>query len=148
MPSSYSSLFLHLIFSTKYREPLIQPEWKDRLYGYIGGILREDHHTLLAAGGIEDHIHLLTLISRDVAVKDLLRTIKTNSSRWVHEVIGAPFEWQRGYCAISVSPSATRSVERYIHNQEKHHKGKTFEDEIVGILDASGIPYDRKYLLT
>jgi putative transposase len=146
MPSSYSSIFLHLIFSTKNREPLIKAEWKDRLYGYIGGILRQGHNTLIAAGGMEDHIHLLVLITREVAVKDLLRTIKTNSSRWVHDEIGAKFEWQRGYCAISVSPSATHSVERYIHNQEVHHKTKTYDREVIGILDACNIPYDLKYL--
>ena len=79
-------------------------------------------------------------------MKDILRVIKTNSSKWVHDELHEKFEWQRGYCAISVSPSATHSVERYIRNQESHHRKHRYEDEVVGILDACGIESDLRWL--
>ncbi len=83
--STYTNLLFHVIYSTKYRKPTIDAAWQDELYGYIGGILRENRGLLLKAGGIEDHIHLLAKLPPTIAVSDMLRLMKANSSKWINE---------------------------------------------------------------
>ena len=145
MPSSYASLYYHFIWSTKNRQPLIQSEWKDELYGYIGGIVRNEGNKLLAAGGIDDHIHLLCSLGRDSTIKDVARTIKTNSSKWLRDGHSPLFHWQDGYAAFSVSYSALSSVDRYIQNQEEHHKELTFEEEMRAIFKKCGMEFDERF---
>ena len=83
--STYTNLLFHIIYSTKYRKPVIEPSWQDKLYGYIGGIIRENQGKLLKIGGVEDHVHLLAKLSPTIAISDVLRLIKTNSSKWVDD---------------------------------------------------------------
>ena len=111
MPQSYVCLPVHVVFSTKNRVPFIQPEWEDRLYGYIGGIARAEKCVLLAAGGMADHVHLLISWSKEKSVAEVLRVLKSNSSRWIHETLTsqADFAWQTGYGAFAVSQSNKRS---------------------------------------
>src|SRR5262245_6052911 len=99
MPQSLVSLHLHIVFSTKHREPLITPDLAPRLHGYIGGIARETGSVLVAAGGMPDHVHLLVSLGRQTSVADLVREVKANSSRWVHDTFpDRPwFAWQAGY---------------------------------------------------
>src|SRR5262245_38508096 len=120
MPQSYVSLPIQIIFSTKNRRPLIQPEWEDRLYGYIGGILREEKCILLASGGVADHVHLLISLSKERSVADVLRVIKTNSSRWVHSTFPdqRDFAWQTGYAAFAVSQSNVAAVKDLYRESE------------------------------
>lgn len=147
MGSTFSCLFTHIIFSTKHRERLIAPESAERLYAYMGGIIREERCVLLAAGGIPDHVHLLVSLHPTVAVANLLRVLKTNSSSWAHDTLGfAEFGWQDGYGAFSVSKSAVDQVRAYIANQEEHHRRKTFEEEFIEFLDRHGVEYDPKYV--
>ncbi|HEY3875805.1 MAG TPA: IS200/IS605 family transposase [Candidatus Kapabacteria bacterium] len=145
MPSSYAALYYHLVWSTKYREPLIQPEWKDRLYAYIGGILRERECKLLVAGGIEDHVHLLCSLGREDSIRDTVQAMKTNSSKWLRTELRPHFHWQDGYGAFSVSPSAIAPVDGYIRNQEEHHRKLTFEEEMLAIFKACGIECDPRF---
>jgi putative transposase len=144
-PSSYSALYYHLIWSTKYRTPLIQPEWKDDLYAYIGGIVRNEGNKLLKAGGTSDHIHLLCSLGRESTISDILRAIKTNSSKWVRETLAPNFQWQDGYAAFSVSRGAIPDVERYLANQEQHHATISFEDEMRRIFKQCGIEFDERF---
>jgi len=133
---------------TANREPLIHKSWRDRLYGYIGGVLANKKATLLAAGGMEDHIHVLASLPATIALSEAANAMKANSSRWIHE--NAPhskgFDWQAGYGAFSVSKSAEERVKAYIHNQEEHHRQSNFTEEFVALLKKHGIPYEERYL--
>ena len=146
--STYTNLLFHIIYSTKYRKPTIDQVWQDELYGYIGGILRENRGVLLKAGGIEDHVHLLAKLPPTIAVSDMLRLMKANSSKWINEVKEPKqrFEWQPGYAAFSVSESQVGSVESYIANQREHHQTRTFQEEFLLYLKKHNIEYDARYV--
>jgi putative transposase len=147
MPSTHLSLHIHIIFSTKNREPFIRPDWKEDLHSFLGGALRTAGCVAEAVGGTSDHIHLLTGIRATHAIADVVRDIKSASSRWFHEDIGyKPFEWQEGYGAFSVSSSQLAEVRRYILNQEHHHRKRTFKEEYVEYLKACGIEFEERFL--
>ena len=148
MPQSFGSIQMHVVFSTQSREPLIIPEIAQRLYEYIGGTLRGNKCSLLAAGGVPDHVHLLVSMSRELSVADLVRLMKSNSSRWIHDTFSKlhGFAWQAGYGAFSVSQSDVERVQKYILNQEAHHKRKTFQDEFRKFLKAYEVEYDERYV--
>lgn len=146
MPQSYTCLTTHIIFSTKTRQPLIETSFADRLYGYIGGIVRDSNSTLLAAGGMPDHVHLLVRCHPSVAMADLLRLIKSNSSKWMHDTISRDFGWQAGYAAFSVSRSNINPVAAYIARQLEHHQTQTFQEELIGFLERHGVEYDERYI--
>ena len=142
MPQTYTRLLYHIVFSTKNREPWIDPMWRPELHAFIGGIVRNRKGDLLAAGGIPDHIHLLVRLAADRSISDVVRDIKSNSSGWLHGRNVLPFAWQDGYGAFTLSPSAIPGVMSYIDNQEDHHARETFRDEFLTMLTASGTPYD------
>jgi putative transposase len=148
MAKSYTNLLYHLVFSTRDRRPLITPDRRPRLYEYIGGAIRDEGGISLAIGGIEDHIHLLAKLRPDKALSDLLRSLKANSSGWMHEVFpdARDFYWQNGYGAFSVSSSQVSAVSNYIGNQERHHKKQSFRDEFIELLRAHKVEFDEKYL--
>ena len=148
MPKSYTNLLYHLVFSTRDRRPLITPDRRTRLYEYAGGAIRDEGGISLAIGGIEDHIHLLAKLRPDKALSDLMRTLKANSSGWMHDVFpdAKDFSWQNGYGAFSVSASQVQVVSNYIANQEEHHKKRSFRDEFIDLLRAHKIEFDEKYL--
>ena len=146
--STFTNLLFHIVYSTKYRKPTIEPRWREELYGYVGGIVREHKGTLLCMGGVQDHVHLLAKLSPTIAISDMLRLIKTNSSKMVNEIIRPRirFEWQSGYAAFSVSESQYPIVRKYILNQEAHHRRRTFEEEFIELLERHNIAYDRRYV--
>ena len=147
MPNTYTNLLFHIVYSTKYRKPLITPNLQDDLYGYIGGIIREEKGILLTAGGMADHVHLLARLPPTTAVSDMLRLIKTNSSKWASERDDVRyFEWQAGYAAFSVSESQTDRVRGYIQTQEEHHRRQSFKDEYLGLLRKHNIEFDERYV--
>lgn len=147
MSSTLTNIIIHIIFSTKGRKPQVRAEVADRLYSYIGGIARNLDCALLAAGGIEDHVHLLVVFHPSVSVSDFLRDVKANSSKWLHEDIKVDFEWQRGYAAFSVSESNIPEVRAYIENQREHHTKRTYEEELVAFLERHNVKFERTYLL-
>jgi putative transposase len=147
MPSTHSALYFHVIFATKNREPLIDAQWEDRLFAFIGGIVRNADGKLLAAGGAADHVHLLLCLSPSHFIPDLMRDLKRDSSKWVNNEIGVrTFAWQEGYGIFSVSVSAIDSVTGYIRTQREHHKTTSFMDEYVAFLRKHGVNYDERYL--
>ena len=147
MPSTHTSLYFHLVFSTKDRLPMIATDWKDKLHAYLGGIVRNQKGVALAVGGIDNHVHLLISLNATHCLADFLRELKASSSGWVHREIGLKeFGWQVGYGAFTVSPNNLERVKNYVLNQEAHHQKQTFEDEYAGLLEASGVDYDEKYL--
>ncbi|HUY92431.1 MAG TPA: IS200/IS605 family transposase [Pirellulales bacterium] len=148
MAHTFTNLLYHIVFSTKEREPLIRDTWKSELYAYLGGIVRNERGILLQAGGTADHVHLLLKLPASVAVADMLRLIKANSSKWVNESGMSPgaFAWQTGYGAFSVSESQAPAVDRYIQNQVDHHRGQSFQEEFVALLQRHGVVFDPRYL--
>src|SRR5690606_16941661 len=124
MAHSYSKLLYHIVFASKRRSPALLPAMRARLIPYIGGILRERNGALIAGNGVEDHIHLLARLSPRYAVADVVRDVKSNTSRWMRRtfVEATAFEWQAGYGGFTVSQSAAPRVEEYIRNQEEHHR--------------------------
>jgi len=148
MSRSYTNLVYHLVFSTKERRPLITPDREDRLYDYIGGVIRGLGGISLGVNGMPDHAHVLAKLRPDKAVSDVLRDLKANSSGWMHDVFpeASEFAWQRGYGAFSVSASQICVVQRYVADQKLHHNGRSFEDEFVGLLQKNSVDFDPKYL--
>jgi len=137
-----------MIFSTKNRLKLIADDWRPELFSYMGGAVHEHKASLLEAGGIEDHVHLLVRIHPSFAIADTVRLIKANSSRWINEErkIEGKFEWQKGYGVFSVSQSGRDALSQYIRNQREHHTKQTFEDEYFQILELHGVEYNPEYV--
>jgi putative transposase len=125
---------------------MIQDNWRERLYSYIGTIIKNRGAVPLAIGGTSDHIHLLFGSQPSVRIDYLVRDIKAESSRFVKSELGAKFGWQKGYGGFTVSPLAVESVKRYVDNQERHHAKQSFQDEYIELLEKSNTPYDDKYL--
>jgi putative transposase len=147
MSSTHISLHFHLIFGTKNHEPLIAPTWRSRLHAYMGGILSSLDTVPEIVGGVEDHVHILAGLRPTHRLADVLREIKSSSSRWVHEEIRLPaFAWQEGYGAFTVSASQCESVRHYIVGQEEHHRTRTFKDEYLEFLQKSGVIFDPRYV--
>jgi REP element-mobilizing transposase RayT len=148
MPNSYTCLRYHVIFGTKNRVPHIDPSWRDRLHEYVGGIIRDGHGQLLAAGGMPDHVHLLINLHPQTALSDLLRNAKAGSSRWIHETFSslAKFAWQDGYGAFTVSHSNMPQVTKYIAEQEQHHRRVSLQEEFIAFLKRHEVAYDERYI--
>ena len=147
MPGTYSQILLHVVFSTQRRQPWIGPDIAPRLYSYIGGIARAEKGVLYDIGGVADHVHLYLRWRPDESVSDFLRTVKSRSSRWVHDTFPAlgAFAWQEGYSAFSVSKSQEQAVKNYIAGQAEHHTKEDFNSEFLRLLKAHGIEFDERY---
>jgi REP element-mobilizing transposase RayT len=148
MPQSFVSLNCHAVFSTKNREPLLTESVQSRLYEYVGGTARHIGSTVLAIGGMPDHVHLLLSLGKQSPIADLIRDIKSNSSRWIHETFEnlRGFAWQTGYGAFSVSCSNLDQVRGYIGQQVAHHRTRTFQEEFLTLLQRHNIEYDEQFL--
>ncbi len=147
MPSTHLSLHVHLVFSTKHRQPFIANEWREQLHAFLGGTIRTAGCIPECIGGTANHIHLLIGIKATQTLADIVRDIKHASSKWVHQAIGLrSFGWQDGYGAFSVSASQIPATKDYIRNQENHHRKRAFEEEYVEFLRVNDVKYDEKYL--
>jgi putative transposase len=148
MPGTYSQLLLHIVFSTKGRAPWISVDVAERLYPYIGGIIKAENGVLYDIGGVQDHVHLYLRWRPDAPVSDLMRTVKARSSKWVHDTFPAisDFAWQEGYSVFTVSKSQEEAVKKYIASQHEHHKKEDFKSELLKLLRAHGIEFDEKYV--
>jgi REP element-mobilizing transposase RayT len=147
MSHRFTALFTHLIFSTKDRLPHLDRDLAPQCLAYIGGIVENVGGRRIAIGGVADHVHLLVDMPATLALSDFVRTIKSNSSKWVHESRNLPrFAWQKGYSAFSVSRSAVDGVVRYIQTQEAHHHRLSYQDELRTLLKKHGIECDERYM--
>ncbi len=148
MANTYSQIYIQVVFAVQGQENLIKNEWRDELYKYITGIIKNHEQKLIVIGGISNHIHILLGIKPNVALSDLVREIKANSSRFVNErkFVKGKFYWQEGFGAFSYSHSQLDTVIRYIENQEIHHAQKSFKDEYKGFLKNFRVEHDEKYL--
>ncbi len=148
MPGTYSQILLHIVFSTKNREPWIAPDIAERLYPYMGGLVRAEKGVLYDINGIEDHVHLYLRWRPDATVSDLMRTVKARSSLWVHQTfpkLGA-FAWQEGFSVFTVSKSQEGAVKAYIAGQREHHRKEDFRCELLRMLRLHEIEYDERYV--
>jgi putative transposase len=145
---SFLNIHAHLVWSTAQREKLILPEWQPRLYAYLAGIAKRDRVQLLAVGGMADHVHCLVRMPATINYADLVNHLKSNSTKWIRESIpnGKRFRWQKEYGGFAVCQSGLARTERYIRNQEVHHRGRSYQEEFLLLLDKHGIEYDPRYL--
>ncbi len=136
MPQSYSSLWVHLIWSTKHREPTLTDDIRPTVFDAIREIAADHEIYLDCVDGAEDHVHLLIRLRTDQSVADIVKTIKGNSWEKFRDGPGEYLTWQDGYAAFSVSPDDVKKVRKYIFNQEKHHREQSFADELKSIKES------------
>ena len=147
MGHTYANLMVHGVFSTTQRRPFIRPEIMPELVKVVGGIIRKKDGKLLAMNGTDNHVHLLAIFHPKHAISEMFRDIKAVSCDWVHGLgpVHRDFAWQGGYAVFSVSKSQAGRVETYIARQAEHHRTKTFEEELVALLEKHEIEYDKRY---
>ena len=146
MPQSLVKIIVHIVFSTKDRRDLITPEIELRLFAYIRGIIENNGGRMLIAGGMPNHIHILSSVGR-IDIGDLVGDIKRDSSLWIKKQ-GPEFSqffWQRGYGAFSIGQSQVNAVTRYILDQKEHHKKQSWEDEFRGLCRKFGVEFDERF---
>ena len=148
MGQSLVKNYMHLIFSTKLREPFIYSPFEDELHSYLAGICKSLECQPIKIGGYTDHVHILCLLSKKIALMNLLEEVKSHSSKWMKTKDKAlnNFYWQNGYGAFSVNPNDVDSVIAYIENQHEHHRNISYQDEFRLILKNNNVAYDERYV--
>ncbi|WP_294301881.1 IS200/IS605 family transposase [uncultured Chryseobacterium sp.] len=148
MPQSLNKIYIHIVFSTKNRAPLISDEIKDDLFKYLGGICKNLECSPIQVGGYRDHVHILCMLSKKITLIKLLEELKSSSSKWIKtlDVKYANFYWQSGYGAFSVNPTEIEVVTNYIQKQEEHHQVKGFQEEYRAFLKKYNIEYNEEYV--
>jgi REP element-mobilizing transposase RayT len=148
MGQSLVQNYVHIVFSTKHREALIYPPYEQELHAYIGGVCKELECPVLIVGGYTNHIHILCMLSKKIALMTLVQKVKAHSSKWIKtkDPSLANFFWQDGYGAFSVNPSKVDVVTHYIKNQHEHHSKKDFKEEYKTLLKTYKVEYNEKYV--
>ena len=148
MPGTFSQIYIQIVFAVKGRENLIGNKWKTELHKYIAGIIKGKDQKPIIVNGMHDHIHAFVGLRPSMRISDLARDIKNNSSNFINDrnLVKEKFSWQSGYGAFSYSHSQIRNVYDYIHNQEIHHKKKTFKEEYFDFLKKFEMEYDERHL--
>lgn len=148
MPQSLSKVIVHIIFSTKDREPWLDADVRPRMHAYLATICRDLGGHAFRVGGVADHVHILATLPRTLSQADLVEAMKKTSSKWIKTL--APkyrgFYWQRGYGAFSVSPSQLDGVFEYVESQEEHHRTRSFQEEYREFLQKHGVEFDDRYV--
>ena len=148
MSQSLSKLYVHIVFHIKKGYVPIRPQDKKALYAYMGAIIKDNESIPILINGVENHVHILCVMSKNISLAKLTEEIKRHSSRWIKTIDKhyQNFAWQGGYGGFSVSQSLHDITRKYIEKQEAHHKKQTFEDELITFLKEYGIEYDERYL--
>jgi REP element-mobilizing transposase RayT len=148
MPQSLSKVIIHIIFSTKEREPWLDSDIRARMQAYLATICRDLGCEALRVGGVADHVHILGTLPRTLSQAEMIERIKKTSSKWIKSIDARyhGFFWQRGYGAFSVSPSQVDSVLLYIDNQREHHRARTFQEEYRELLRRHGVEFDERHV--
>jgi len=150
MSQSLCKIYLHIIFHVKTTSPQIADRHLERMHNYIGQLVNTTGCQIVRVGGIEDHVHIVCLLSRNESVAHLVEEVKRNSSRWI-KTIDARYEkfaWQGGYAVFSVSQSVVDKTVAYVNNQREHHKKVSFHDEYLNFLKLYHVEYDERYVFT
>ncbi|MFB9842786.1 IS200/IS605 family transposase [Mucilaginibacter ginsenosidivorans] len=148
MSNTYTQIHIQCVMAVKYRQALIQPEWKDQLQKYITGIVQNHGHKVIAIDNMPDHLHLFFGFRPNQSLSDLMRIVKGESSEWINLQRFTPtvFRWQEGYGAFSYSRSHVQRVTNYVMKQGEHHKKHTFLEEYRQLLEQFEIKYDERYI--
>lgn len=148
MGHSYSQIFIHLVFSTKQRAPIISPEFEEKLNSYIINSGKKFDMQVLAIGGTENHLHVLLILPPKLSVSEAARIIKGGSSKWINDQFmeERKFRWQRGYGAFSINKSLVPTTIKYIKNQKEHHQSISYQEEFTKFLDRHKIDYRKQKL--
>lgn len=148
MANSYTQIHIQFVFAVKYREALLQKEWREDLHKYITGIFQHNQHKVLQINSMADHIHILIGLRPHQSISTLIQNIKTESSKWINaqKLCQRPFNWQEGYGAFSYSKDQVPDVIRYIRDQENHHRKETFAEEYKKLLQFFEVEFDEKYV--
>jgi putative transposase len=148
MANTFTQLNVQTVFAVKGRENILTLNFRNQLFEYISGILKNIKQYPLAVNGYKDHVHIFFELNPNSSLSDVLEIVKANSSKWINSnrFLRGKFEWQRGYSGFTYSRSQRDNVIRYIMNQEKHHNRKTFKEEYLDILKKFEIEYDDRYI--
>jgi len=148
MANTYSQIYIQTVFAVNGRLSIIRPEFKEELHKYITGIVRNNGQKLIAINSMTDHVHILIGLKPAMALADLIRDIKADSSNFINKKkwVRGKFSWQEGYGAFSYGHSQLDTIIRYIQNQEQHHRRRTFKDEYLTWLKRFEIPFEDKYV--
>ena len=146
MPQSLAQVAVHLVFSTKHREPFIRPDCRDRTFSYLAGTLNALDCPVVLVGGVADHVHLLFGLSRTLAMSKVVEEVKKASSKWAKEHLHPAFYWQSGYGIFAVSSDDVSAVREYVATQEEHHRTHTFQDEYRELLRLNRTAWDERYV--
>ncbi len=149
MSQSLVQIYVHLVFSTKHRQPfLTDAVFRSRVHAYLAGICKNLESPSLQTGGVIDHVHILCRLSKAHDVSSLIRDMKRDSTVWIKEENAQlpQFHWQQGYGAFSVSPGHVELLKQYIANQEEHHKTESFQDEFRRLCRKYGVQIDERYV--
>jgi REP-associated tyrosine transposase len=148
MPQSLTKVIIHIVFSTKNREPWLDSAIRPRMHAYLATICRDLGGEAFRVGGVADHVHIVTTLARTLSQADMIEAIKKSSSKWIKtlEARHHCFFWQRGYGASSVSPSQLDALLGYVETQEAHHRTRTFQQEYRELLRRHGVEFDERYV--
>lgn len=148
MPGTYSQIYIHIVFAVKGRENLLNKNLREEIFRYISGIIKEKGHKPIIVNGYSDHVHCFVGLKPSVAISDLVRDIKNNSSKFINEkkYFRGKFHWQEGYGVFSYSHSQIKKVYDYILRQEEHHRKKSFKEEYLELLNKFEIDYKPEFL--
>ncbi len=148
MPQSLCKVILHIIFSTKNREPWLDSDVRPRMHAYVATICRDLAAEFVHVGGMADHVHVVITLPRTLSQAELIEQIKKTSSKWIKALDARyrGFSWQRGYSAFSVSPSQLEAVLEYVDTQQEHHRTRTFRAEYRELLRRHGVGCDERYV--
>jgi putative transposase len=148
MANTYSQIYIQIVFAVDGRLSLVKPDFKEELYKYITGIVRNSGQKLIAINGMSDHVHILIGLRPALALADLVRDIKADSSSFINKRkwVRGRFSWQEGYGAFSYGHSQLDTIISYIRNQEQHHRRRSFKDEYLAWLKKFEVPFEEKYV--
>ncbi len=148
MGQSLIQLYVHIVFSTKLRKPLLSSNaLRERMHAYLAGTCNQQKSPAIVVGGVADHVHLLCRLGKTIDISTLIRELKKESSEWAKtELSIRDFYWQNGYGAFSISPNHVEALVSYIKNQEDHHRQESFQDEFRRLCAKYGVEIDERYV--
>ena len=148
MAGTFSQIYIQCVFAVKGRKNLLKEECQSDVYKYMSGIIKNKGQKSIIINGMEDHVHLFIGLKPSIALSDLIRDVKNNTSNYINENKWLPqkFSWQEGFGAFSYSQSHIQNVYQYILNQKEHHKKKTFKEEYIDLLEKFEIPFEERFL--
>jgi REP element-mobilizing transposase RayT len=148
MAGTYSQIYIQIVFAVQGRQNILRKDWRQEVFKYMSGIVKHKGHKPIIVNGVDDHVHVFVGLKPSMALSDLIRDTKNNSTNFIndHNWIKGKFCWQEGYGAFSYHKSQSGTVVNYILNQPEHHRKITFKEEYLSFLKEFEIEYDEKYL--